>query len=153
MIDQWFPLGMEHYIVGGLLIGFAVSLLFVVTGLVGGMSSIYSSTLSYVSKVPFFSQKSLWESRKWRIVYALGLVVGAALWLAVPGNSSVVTSVSWWQLGLGGFIAGFGARLGDGCTSGHGICGVALLKMPSFLAVVTFLTLAIVTAQLVAALS
>ena len=153
MVDQWFPLGVQHYIVGGLLIGFAVSLLFVVTGLVGGMSSVYSSTLSYVSKVPFFQQKGLLESRKWRIVYALGLILGAALWLAVPGNSGVVTGVSWWQLALGGFIAGFGARLGDGCTSGHGICGVGLLKLPSFIAVAVFLTMAIVTAQLVAALS
>ena len=153
MIDQWFPLGVGHYIVGGLLIGSAVSLLFIVTGLVGGMSSVYSSTLSYVSAVSFFKQKRLLESRQWRIVYALGLILGAALWLLLSGNSSIVTSVPWWQLVIGGFIAGFGARLGDGCTSGHGICGVGLLKLPSFLAVLTFLTMAIVTAQLVAALS
>ena len=153
MIDQWFPLGVGHYIAGGLLIGFAVSLLFVATGLVGGMSSVYSSTLSYVSTVSFFKQRRLFESRNWRLVYALGLILGAALWLALSGNSAVVTAVPWWQLVIGGLIAGFGARLGDGCTSGHGICGVGLLKLPSFLAVLVFLSMAIITAQLVAVLS
>ncbi|WP_369601033.1 YeeE/YedE thiosulfate transporter family protein [Hahella sp. SMD15-11] len=47
-------------------------------------------------------------------------------------------------------IAGFGARLGNGCTSGHGICGMASLQMPSFLAVLVFLATAIITAHLTA---
>jgi uncharacterized membrane protein YedE/YeeE len=61
------------------------------------------------------------------------------------------TGVPWWRLGVGGFIAGFGARLSNGCTSGHGICGLGSFQLPSLLAVVIFLASAIVTAQLVAA--
>ena len=57
----------------------------------------------------------------------------------------------WWQLLAGGVVAGFGARLANGCTSGHGICGLASLQWPSLLAVLTFLATAIVTARTVAA--
>ena len=60
--------------------------------------------------------------------------------------------MTWWQLAAGGFIAGFGARLSSGCTSGHGICGLASLQLPSLLAVLIFLATAIATAQLVRAL-
>ena len=61
-----------------------------------------------------------------------------------------LTSVPWWQLVVGGFLAGFGARLANGCTSGHGICGLGSLQLPSLLAVVTFLATAMLTANLVA---
>jgi len=57
--------------------------------------------------------------------------------------------VSWWQLALGGFIAGYGARLSNGCTSGHGICGLASLQLPSLLAVLIFLGSAMVSAALI----
>ena len=69
---------------------------------------------------------------------------------AVLGPAGGVhTAVSWWQLLAGGFLAGFGARLSNGCTSGHGICGLASLQLPSALAVLTFLATAIVVANLV----
>ncbi len=152
LLHSLFPLGIGHYIVGGLLIGFGVSLLFVVTGLVGGMSSVFTTALSYVSNASFFHQDKQINSRQWRFVYALGLMLGAAIWIALPGNDIVVTEVSWWQLTIGGFIAGFGARFSDGCTSGHGICGMASLSVPSLLAVITFLFTAIITAQVMSAL-
>jgi len=63
---------------------------------------------------------------------------------------AVTTEVPGWQLLAGGFIAGFGARLSNGCTSGHGICGLASLQIPSLGAVIVFLCTAIATAQLVA---
>ena len=62
-----------------------------------------------------------------------------------------MTHVAPWQLALGGFVAGFGARLSGGCTSGHGICGLASLQLPSLLAVLIFLATAIVTANVVRA--
>ena len=81
---------------------------------------------------------------------AAGLVLGALLWWLASGPpDGVHTAVSWWQLLAGGFLVGFGARLGNGCTSGHGICGLASLQLPSALAVVTFLATAIVVANLV----
>ncbi|MFZ3219270.1 MAG: hypothetical protein WA174_04510, partial [Rhodoferax sp.] len=80
-----FPLGWGHYLAGGLLIGVGVSLLFVLTGWVGGMSTVFSSTWSYVSKRPFFQQGRFVDTRAWRLVFALGLIVGAALWWLLQG--------------------------------------------------------------------
>jgi uncharacterized protein len=150
-LEHIFPTGWGHYLAGGLLLGVAVSLLFIATGLIGGMSSVFSSTWSYVSRLPFFQQAKFVESRNWRMVYAAGLILGAALWALTMGGM-VVTQIPLWQLAIGGFIAGFGARMSNGCTSGHGICGLASLQMPSLAAVITFLITAIATAHLVKSL-
>lgn len=145
-----FPLGWGHYLAGGLLIGVGVSLLFVLTGWVGGMSTVFSSTWSYVSKRPFFQQGRFVDTRAWRLVFALGLIVGAALWWAVQGPAGgLKTSVPLWQLGVGGLLVGFGARLGNGCTSGHGICGLGSLQLPSLVAVLTFMATGFITANVV----
>jgi uncharacterized protein len=148
-----FPYGWQHYLAGGLVIGGGVALTFVLTGLVTGMSTVFTSTWSYVSGAPFFQQARFTGSRGWRLVLALGLVLGAGLWwllLGPPGG--IQTAVPAWQLAAGGFLVGYGARMSNGCTSGHGICGLASLAVPSALAVLTFLATAIVTANVVAAL-
>lgn len=150
--DALFPAGMSHYIVGGLFIGLGVSFLYVVTGLVGGMSSLYSAVWSYCSGISFFQEDSLVKSRVWRLVYAAGLILGALIWQNMPDSEVIVTNIPVWQLLLGGFLAGFGARYGNGCTSGHGICGMAAFSVPSILAVIVFLSAGILTAQLMASL-
>lgn len=149
MTEALFPAGWQHYLIGGLWIGAGVATLFLLTGLVGGMSTVFSSTWSYVSRAPYFQQPRFTTSRRWRLVFALGLVVGAALWawLAAP-RPLAATGVPWWQLLAGGFLGGFGARMSNGCTSGHGICGLASLQLPSALAVLTFLATAFATANL-----
>ena len=147
-IDVLFPLGIAQYLIGGLIIGFAVSFLFATTGLIGGMSTFFTSTWSFVSKWSHFNRETFVSSRNWRLVYAVGFIIGAAIWMLTAGNP-FQTSVSWWQLLLGGFIAGFGARLSNGCTSGHGICGIASLQVPSLLAVLIFLSSAMVSANIV----
>lgn len=145
-----FPLGWEHYLAGGLLIGTGVSVLFLLTGWVGGMSTVFSSTWSYLSKRPFFRQGRFVETRAWRLVFALGLVVGAAIWWGVLGpQQGLHTGVPLWQLGTGGILVGFGARLSNGCTSGHGICGLSSLQWPSLVAVLTFMVTGFVTANVV----
>ncbi len=150
MLASLFPLGVAHYVAGGLCIGAAVALIFVFTGAVSGMSTVFTSTWSYVSNKPFFQQARFVGSRGWRLVLAAGLVIGAFLWWRVFGPpGGVQTHVTPWQLLIGGFVAGFGARMSNGCTSGHGVCGLASLQVPSALAVVTFLATAIGTAHLV----
>lgn len=148
-MDAFFPLGVWHYLLGGLLIGLGVSWIFASTGIVAGMSSVFSSSWGYVSKLSHFQTARLRETRNWRLVLAAGLILGA--WLVVqflPGHA-VQTAVPAWQLLLGGLIAGFGARLSGGCTSGHGICGMASLQGLSVGAVLTFMATAFVTANLV----
>jgi hypothetical protein len=73
-----FPLGWDHYFAGGLLIGLGVSLLFILTGWIGGMSSVFTSTWSFVSRWSFFQQARFVETRHWRFVFSAGLVLGGA---------------------------------------------------------------------------
>ncbi len=146
-----FPLGWQHYLLGGVLIGTGVALLFVLTGLVGGMSTVFSSTWSFVVQRPFFQQARFTDSRHWRLVFALGLVHGALVWwLVFADGAAQTTDVPAWRLLLGGVLVGYGARLGNGCTSGHGICGLGSLQWPSLLAVLTFMATAFLTANLAA---
>lgn len=152
MIETLFPHGITWYLVGGLLIGAGVALLFVTTGLIGGMSTVFSAVWSFVSGAAHFRQPRYVGSRAWRLVLALGLVLGAALWVATSGRGVEATALPALQLALGGFIAGFGARMANGCTSGHGICGLASLQASSLAAVGTFMATAFVTANVVAAL-
>jgi uncharacterized protein len=146
-LQALFPNGWQSYLVGGVFLGCAVTLLFALTGLVGGMSSVFSSTWSYFSERSYFQQARYLESRHWRLIYALGVVFGGAAFIAI-GGKAVATQIPIWQIALGAFIAGFGARLSNGCTSGHGICGMASLKLPSFLAVLIFLSTAMMSAHL-----
>jgi uncharacterized membrane protein YedE/YeeE len=149
-IEALFPEGVAHYLGGGLLIGAGVALIFVFTGAVSGMSSVFTTTWSYVSVHGFFQRAEVIRTRGWRLMLAVGLVLGALLWWFLLGPSGGVhTKVAWWQLLVGGFLVGFGARLSNGCTSGHGICGLASLQLPSALAVLTFLATAILVASVV----
>jgi uncharacterized protein len=151
-IAALFPLGWAHYLAGGLLIGAGVALLFVCTGLVGGMSTVFSSTWSYLVQRPFFQQERFTGSRAWRLVYAAGLVLGALVWwLGFSDGTPGSTDIPAWQLLLGGVLVGYGARLGNGCTSGHGICGLGSLQLPSLGAVLTFMATAFLVANLVGA--
>jgi len=142
-----FPLGWQHYLAGGMLLGAGVGLLYAATGLIGGMSTVFTTVWSYFSSFPYFREERFVASRQWRLVYAAGLVLGAAAWMLTIGEP-FQTHVPAWQLAVGGFIAGFGARLSNGCTAGHGICGMASLQGPSMLAVAIFLATAIATANL-----
>jgi len=146
-----FPLGWEHYLLGAIFIGTGVALLYLFTGLVGGMSSVFSSTWSFVSNRAFFQQARFTGTRGWRLVYAAGLILGALAWwgLFADGTPSS-TEVPAWMLLVGGLLVGYGTRLGNGCTSGHGICGLGALQWPSLLAVLTFMATAFITANLVA---
>lgn len=148
---QLFPNGWAHYLIGGVLIGTGVSLMFLFTGRVTGMSSVFTAVWSYFSERAFFQQARYVGTRSWRVALALAVLLGAALWWWWLGPAGgMTTQLPWWRLLLGGVLVGYGVRLSDGCTSGHGICGLASLNLPSLLAVVTFLTTAIVTANLMA---
>jgi hypothetical protein len=146
-----FPHGWQHYLLGGVVMGIGVTLLFMLTGRIGGMSTVFSSTWSYLVRRPFFQQPRFVDSRGWRLVYALGVMLGALVWwLGFAGGQPETTAVPVWQLLAGGFLVGYGARLGNGCTSGHGICGLASLQWPSLMAVLTFMATGFLTANLAA---
>jgi uncharacterized membrane protein YedE/YeeE len=142
-MDDLFPTGVVPFLGGGLLVGVGLVVMYLTLGVKAGASSFLSSTLTYVT--PLKAERS---SRQWRLLFAAALALGA--WLYSWGHQAFfVTAVGWWRLALGGLLVGFGTRLSSGCTSGHGICGVASLSRASMLAVLVFMGVAIVTARLV----
>jgi uncharacterized protein len=116
--------------IGGLMIGAAASILWLALGRIAGISGILGHALQEAG-----------SQRVWRILFLIGLPAGAALvvllrWTAVPSAPPT-------NLGLaivGGLLVGFGTRLGSGCTSGHGICGLARLSPRSVAATLIFMT-------------
>ncbi|MXR21321.1 YeeE/YedE family protein [Halobacterium bonnevillei] len=147
-----FPRGVSQYLVGGVLIGLGTAVIYFGTGITAGASTFLESTLSYVSSVERFNQGTYVRSRDWRVVFTLGIVAGAAAYTLAVGNTAWTTDVQWWRLFGGGVLVGVGTRVGKGCTSGHGVCGVGSLSDASLVNVATFLALAVGTAQLVQAL-
>ncbi|WP_101298396.1 YeeE/YedE family protein [Halegenticoccus soli] len=151
-LSEFFPRGILPYLLGGLLVGGGVAFIYLATGIIAGASTFLESTLSYVSDVPRFNRFKYIQSRGWRLVFTAGIVSGAALYGLVLGPGTWTTEVQWWRLLGGGFLVGVGTRLGKGCTSGHGVCGTGSLSRTSLVNVVTFLAVAIGTAQFVQAL-
>ena len=147
-----FPNGVVHYALGGLLVGLGVAVVYLGTGIIAGASTFLESTLSYVSKVPRFNEGRFRASRDWRVVFTVGIVLGAGVYALTVGEFGWTTDVQWWRLAGGGLLVGVGTRLGKGCTSGHGVCGMGSASSTSIVNVVTFMAVAIGTAQLVVAL-
>ena len=141
-----FPNGITSYMTGGLIIGVAVSFVYILTGTHATQSSLFTTTLSYFTKLPFFQRQVYLDSREWRLYFAGGVIIGSLIYtLTVSPDGFWVTSLPLWKLGLGGFLVGFGTRLSRGCTSGHGISGLASLSITSLYAVITFIGVGIIT--------
>ena len=144
-----FPNGWIHYLLGGISIGLGVSLIYLFNGVTAGISTFFSSTISFFSKRFFFKQAIFKDTRLWRLFYSFGLIVGSGIWFLFFGAAEQMhTNVSPLKLLLGGVLVGFGSRLSNGCTSGHGICGISSLSLASFMAVIIFMITAVVTDNL-----
>ncbi|MHB9285902.1 YeeE/YedE family protein [Halobacteriales archaeon Cl-PHB] len=148
-LGEFFPNGISRYAIGGVLIGLGAAVIYLGTGIIAGASTFLESTLSYVSDAQRFQQYRL--SRDWRIVFTLGIVGGAAVYAVLFQGGAWTTEVQWWRLFGGGILVGVGTRVGKGCTSGHGVCGVGSVSQTSIVNVATFMAVAIGTALLVEA--
>jgi len=147
-----FPNGVLPYAAGGLLVGLGVVVIYAGTGIIAGASTFLESTLSYVSGNARLNRPKYLASRDWRVVFTLGIVGGGALYALTLGGGAWTTEVQPWRLLAGGVLVGAGTRLGKGCTSGHGVCGVGSASRTSIVGVVTFLAVAVGVAALVSAL-
>ena len=82
----------------------------------------------------------------WRTLFLVGLIIGAALFQFLTQDSlSAREGYPLWLIIIGGFLVGFGTRLGSGCTSGHGICGIANFSIRSIGATLTFMASGMLT--------
>lgn len=124
---------------GGALIGISATLLLLFNGRMAGISGIMNGV--------FNSPRS---ETVWRLAFLAGLVIGAFLFnLIAPGFFTMRQGYPLGLLAAGGFLVGFGTRMSNGCTSGHGICGLANLSPRSLLATLTFMAGGIVTVYLI----
>ncbi|MFC3477920.1 YeeE/YedE family protein [Halobacterium litoreum] len=151
-VGDLFPRGIAQYALGGLFVGLGASIIYFGTGIIAGASTFLESTLSYVSDADRFNRRKYLASRDWRVVFTVGIVAGAAVYAVAFAGGAWTTDVQWWRLLGGGFLVGVGTRLGKGCTSGHGVCGIGSASPTSITNVATFMAVAIGTAQLVSAL-
>jgi uncharacterized protein len=121
--------------IGGALIGLSAVLLMLLTGRIAGISGIFAGLLNSAS-----------SDKGWRIAFIAGLVL-APLFAGWIGDAMPTPQLpsNWTVIIAGGLLVGFGARLGGGCTSGHGICGVARLSVRSVAATATFMLTAVAT--------
>ena len=122
-------------LIGGLMIGSAASLLLWLKGRIAGVSGIAWNLIARPR-----------EDSGWRLAFLIGLVLGALVYRLASSDTLVLSiEASWPVLILGGVLVGFGTQLGGGCTSGHGVCGIARLSPRSVFATLVFLASGIAT--------
>jgi len=122
-------------LIGGVLIGFAASLLLLLNGRIAGISGILGGIF-----VP-----SDGAERFWRAAFVIGLICGAAIYSFAAGGLAVDLRASNVSLLMAGLLVGVGTRLGSGCTSGHGVCGLARRSPRSLAATLTFMAFGVLT--------
>lgn len=122
-------------LIGGIIIAIAASLKMLFNGRVAGISGIVGGILN-------FNKQDI----SWRALFILGMVLGGILMRIIqPEFFQFKIDTSYPMLIFAGLLVGFGTRLGSGCTSGHGVCGIPRMSTRSILATITFMAVAIVT--------
>ncbi|MEY2536317.1 MAG: uncharacterized protein QOG67_57 [Verrucomicrobiota bacterium] len=131
---------MNHYtllnpVIGGILIGVASLLATVLSGKIPGISGVFGRLLAPAT-----------PDKAWRVVFLLGLIGGAALSFGLSQSAARYRPMrSLGVMAAAGLLVGFGTRLGGGCTSGHGVCGVGVGAKDSIAATLIFIAAAMVT--------
>jgi len=125
-------------LIGGILIGISATILLAFNGRITGISGMVNGAISFN------------KNDAWRWLFLLGMLAGGAIYEFVLSPQPTPTSkFAPLTMIIGGLIVGFGTRMGSGCTSGHGVCGLGRLSMRSLVAVLTFLASAFVTVFIV----
>jgi uncharacterized protein len=122
-------------LIGGILIGLAAAMMLLGAGRVAGVSGI-------LARATHIGSGDMARTSAWG--FLLGLPIGATI-IAFAGGAEVPQFTSWPALIVAGLLVGFGTRLGSGCTSGHGICGVSRFSQRSLLATVVFIGAGVLT--------
>ena len=124
--------------IGGALIGLAAALLMLTTGRIAGISGIFGGCLDFGT-----------GDKGWRLAFIAGLIL-APLTVSLAGFPVPIPDMpaSWVVIVAAGLLVGFGTKLGSGCTSGHGVCGIARLSPRSIVATATFMGVAVVVVAL-----
>lgn len=128
------PTDFTNAIIGGLLIGVSASLLFFLNGKIAGISGIFNRAI--------YDHKN---TELWRWCFVIGLIIGGALAhqllnISIPDNQKSILLAA-----AAGLLVGIGTRIGNGCTSGHGVCGIGRRSIRSLIATLVFMATGIIT--------
>lgn len=126
---------------GGLLIGLAAALLIALLGRIAGISGMLGRLLERST----WAQSGEWG---WRLALLLGLLTAPLLWQLVAPLPAMEMPQQPWLIVVAGLLVGFGTRLGSGCTSGHGVCGLSRLSLRSLAATLMFMATGVLTVWL-----
>jgi uncharacterized membrane protein YedE/YeeE len=135
---------MEHFTpilstIGGLLIGLSAAIILVANGRIAGISGIFRGVIQPMS-----------GDFKWRAAFIGGLVAGGAvMMLLTPSLFAVTIERSTLAVVAAGLLVGFGTRLGNGCTSGHGVCGLSRFSARSLVATISFMATGAITVYVI----
>lgn len=122
-------------LLGGIIIGLASALMLIFFGRIMGISGIVGTALERPK-----------NDTLWRLVFIAGLISSAVIFAPlVDVPRTVPTETNLWLIVLAGLLVGYGTRLGSGCTSGHGICGISRLSARSIVATGVFMVAGIIT--------
>jgi uncharacterized protein len=141
---------MDHYtllnpLIGGILIGLASLFATALSGKIPGISGVFGRLLVPATADPP-SQGYGVAGKTWRVMFLLGLIGGAALSFALWQSAALYRPMRpLVVMAIAGLLVGFGTRLGGGCTSGHGVCGVGMGAKDSIAATLIFMATAMVT--------
>lgn len=125
--------------IGGALIGAAAVLLMALNGRIAGISGIVAGVLA-----PLRGEGR--NEFSWRFAFVAGLVIAPLFANLLSGAPvEISTPHPLWMMALGGLLVGYGTRLGSGCTSGHGVCGIARFSKRSIVATAIFMATAVAT--------
>jgi uncharacterized protein len=134
MMDHFTPLAAS---LGGTLIGLSAVILMLLNGRIAGVSGIAAGLLSLSGRMP---------DRGWRLAFTVGLIAAPPALVFFGGSRPDITFVAPLPtMFAAGVLVGFGTVLGNGCTSGHGVCGVARLSPRSIVATAVFMAAGVLT--------
>lgn len=135
---------MSHFtpwsaLAGGLFIGLSAVVLLAVNGRLAGISNMAHGLVDRL-------QGRREDDWLWRALFLIGMVAGATIWLSMsPTPANPRQGYPNWVLVAGGLLVGYGTSMGNGCTSGHGVCGLGRRSLRSLVATLTFMATGILT--------
>lgn len=141
MENQFISSDLVAAIIGGILIGASAIMMMIFNGRVVGISGI------------IFQLSRPRQKPSWQLTFIIGLLLSGFLYNQFTGESFPEAVGSWKLALIGGLLVGVGTRLGSGCTSGHGVCGISRFSPRSMVATVTFIAAGMITVSLFSVLT
>ena len=136
---DWANFTLLNSLMGGLLIGIAATIIFFVNGRIMGISGILGNLIATKET----------DQKFWRIIFILGVLIGPLIFILLFKEIKSEMVANTTLLIISGFLIGLGTSLGNGCTSGHGICGLSRFSIRSIIATLVFVISGMITVYLI----